>query len=74
MAGTGECGGRGGAAFERLLLIVSFTALKLIHELWHGVVAKRFGAPVPEWGVRMLALVTPLTYVDASATWRFSSR
>ncbi|MCB1231167.1 MAG: HlyD family efflux transporter periplasmic adaptor subunit [Verrucomicrobiae bacterium] len=57
-----------------LFLIVTFSLLKLIHELGHGIVAKRFKVPVPEWGVRLLALVSPLTYVDASASWRLSTR
>lgn len=57
-----------------LLLLVTFSLLKLIHELGHGIVAKRFKVPVPEWGVRLLAFISPLTYVDASASWRLNTR
>ncbi len=57
-----------------ILLLVTFSLLKLIHELGHGIVAKRFKVPVPEWGLRMLALISPLTYVDASASWRLTTR
>lgn len=57
-----------------ILLLVTFSLLKLIHELGHGIVAKRFKVPVPEFGVRMLALISPLTYVDASASWRLTTR
>ncbi|MCB1086945.1 MAG: efflux RND transporter periplasmic adaptor subunit, partial [Verrucomicrobiae bacterium] len=57
-----------------IFLLVTFSLLKLIHELGHGVVAKRFKVPVPEWGVRLLAFVSPLTYVDASASWRLNTR
>ncbi len=57
-----------------IFLIVTFSLLKLIHELGHGIVAKRFKVPVPEWGLRMLALISPLTYVDASASWRLTTR
>ncbi|MCB1061561.1 MAG: HlyD family efflux transporter periplasmic adaptor subunit [Verrucomicrobiae bacterium] len=57
-----------------LLLIITFSLLKLIHELGHGIVAKRFKVPVPEWGVRLLAFISPLTYVDASASWRLTTR
>lgn len=57
-----------------LLLLVTFSLLKLIHEIGHGIVAKRFKTPVPEWGIRLLCLVSPLTYVDASASWRLPTR
>lgn len=57
-----------------LFLLITFSLLKLIHELGHGIVAKRFKVPVPEWGVRLLAFISPLTYVDASASWRLNTR
>ena len=57
-----------------IFLLISFAGLKLIHELWHGVAAKRYHAPVPEWGIRLLALVSPLTYIDATSTWRLPAR
>jgi len=57
-----------------VFLLVSFAGLKLIHELWHGIAAKRYKAPVPEWGVRLLALISPLTYIDATSTWRLPDR
>jgi putative peptide zinc metalloprotease protein len=57
-----------------LFLLVTFSLLKLIHELGHGLLAKRFKVPVPEWGVRLLAFISPLTYVDASASWRLNTR
>lgn len=57
-----------------VFLILVYAVLKVIHEIWHGVAAKRFGAVVPEWGIQLIAWVTPLTYVDATASWRVSSR
>jgi len=57
-----------------IFLLFSFAGLKLIHELWHGVAAKRYYAPVPEWGIRLLALISPLTYIDATSTWRLPAR
>ncbi len=51
-----------------------FVFLKLVHEIWHGVLAKKFGGVIPEWGIQLLVFITPLTYVDASASWRFPSR
>ena len=57
-----------------LFLGVSYVFLKLIHEIWHGICAKRHGAVVPEWGIQLLLFVTPMTYVDASGSWRFPNR
>lgn len=55
-------------------VILIYTILKILHEMGHGLATKRFGGAVPEWGVQMLAFVTPLAYVDASASWKFVSR
>ncbi len=55
-------------------VVFIYTLLKVIHEMGHGLATKRFGGAVPEWGVQMLAFVTPLAYVDASASWKFVSR
>jgi len=57
-----------------LSLALVYTVLKLLHELGHGIAAKRFGAVIPEWGVQVIAFITPLTYVDATASWAFRSR
>lgn len=50
-----------------------FVVLKAIHELGHGVICKRFGGQVPEFGVMLLVLL-PAPYVDASAAWGFQSK
>lgn len=57
-----------------LFLGLVYVGLKLVHELWHGIVAKQYGAVVPEWGLQLLVFFTPLTYVDASGSWRFANR
>ena len=57
-----------------LFLLIVFVVLKVIHEIWHGIATKRFGGIVPECGIQLIALVTPLTYVDASASWSFPTR
>ncbi len=57
-----------------LMLILVFVGLKVFHELAHGISTKRFGGVVPEWGIQLLVFITPLTYVDATASWRFSQR
>lgn len=50
-----------------------FVVTKAIHETGHGVLCKRFGGQVPEFGAMMLVLV-PAPYVDASACWAFPSK
>ena len=52
---------------------VVFVVIKAIHESGHGVICKRFGGQVPEFGAMMLVLL-PAPYVDASATWAFPSK
>ncbi|HED53532.1 MAG TPA: HlyD family efflux transporter periplasmic adaptor subunit [Phycisphaerales bacterium] len=52
---------------------VVYVLAKTLHELGHGVICKRFGGQVPEFGALLLVLV-PSPYVDASACWGFPSR
>ena len=54
-------------------LIVVWIAIKIIHELFHGIVCKHYGGEVNEAGV-ILILLAPIGYVDATSSWRFSSR
>jgi putative peptide zinc metalloprotease protein len=54
-------------------LIVVFIVTKAIHEFGHGVICRRFGGQVPEFGLMMLVMF-PAPYVDASACWAFPSR
>lgn len=54
-------------------MIGTYIALKLWHELGHGVICKRFGGQVPELGAMMLVLL-PSPYVDASSAWAFPSK
>lgn len=55
------------------LLPIVFVITKLWHEFGHGVICKRFGGQVPEFGVMMLVLF-PSPFVDASSAWAFSSK
>lgn len=55
------------------ILLGVYVLLKLIHETGHGLICKRFGGQVPEFGAMMLVLV-PSPYVDASSAWAFASR
>jgi putative peptide zinc metalloprotease protein len=54
-------------------LIVVWVVTKAIHETGHGVICKRFGGQVPEFGAMLLVLF-PAPYVDASATWAFPNK
>lgn len=48
--------------------------LKAFHECWHGLVCRKFGGAVPEAGVSLLLLTTPLGYVNASSSTAFPSK
>jgi putative peptide zinc metalloprotease protein len=52
---------------------VVFIVIKLIHETGHGVLCRRFGGQVPEFGIMLLVLF-PSPYVDASSAWSFPSK
>ena len=54
-------------------LIVTFIVTKAVHETGHGVICKRYGGQVPEFGVMLLVLF-PAPYVDASAAWAFENK
>jgi len=53
--------------------LVTFVVLKLLHETAHGVVCRRYGGHVPDAGLYFVFFL-PLTYIDATATWRFPSK
>jgi putative peptide zinc metalloprotease protein len=54
-------------------MIAAFVLLKLWHELGHGVICKRLGGQVPEFGAMLLVLI-PSPYVDASSAWAFANK
>lgn len=54
-------------------LFISLTSMKLLHEIGHAFVCKRFGGSVHAFGV-MFLILTPLPYVDTASTWGFKSR
>jgi len=56
-----------------LILAVVWIVLKFLHELSHAIACKRYGGGVYELGV-LFILFIPLTYVNASSSWSFSSR
>jgi putative peptide zinc metalloprotease protein len=56
-----------------LALAGCWLVLKLLHEISHGVVCKRYGGTVREAGV-LFILLFPAAYVDVTSCWRFPSR
>lgn len=54
-------------------LAAMFVLTKAIHELGHGLICRRLGGQVPEFGVMLLVLF-PSPYVDASSCWAFPSK
>jgi putative peptide zinc metalloprotease protein len=54
-------------------LYLCMAGMKVLHELAHAFVCKRFGGEVHVFGV-MLLVLAPLPYVDATSSWAFRSR
>jgi len=55
------------------LLFVTLSVMKLLHEIGHAFICKRYGGEVHAFGV-MFLILTPLPYVDTASTWGFASR
>lgn len=51
-------------------LWLAWFILKILHELFHGLVCYRYGGRVYEAGI-LFILFFPLTYLNASASWGF---
>jgi putative peptide zinc metalloprotease protein len=58
---------------QRIGLIVSWLALKVLHEVSHGIACKKYGGYVRETGL-FFVLFTPIPYVDVTSSWRFRSK
>lgn len=56
-----------------ILMWVSFPFVKVLHELGHAFATKHWGGEVHEMGISLLVL-TPVPYVDASASSAFSDK
>lgn len=52
---------------------VALTAAKVVHELGHGLMAKRFGCRVPAMGVAFVVM-WPMAWTDCTDAWRLTSR
>ena len=56
-----------------LLLWLVYPVVKALHELGHAYATRRWGGEVHEIGI-MLLVLTPVPYVDASASWGFRDK
>jgi putative peptide zinc metalloprotease protein len=56
-----------------LWLGFAWIVLKVLHELSHGAVCKRYGGAVREAGI-MLIMLAPVAYVDVTSSWSFRSK
>ncbi|MCC9599920.1 HlyD family efflux transporter periplasmic adaptor subunit [Stieleria sp. JC731] len=56
-----------------MLIAATTVVLKVVHELSHAIVCKRYGGRVGHLGI-LLILFAPLPFVDVSSVWRFRSR
>jgi len=56
-----------------LLVGLVFIVTKAVHESGHGVICKKFGGQIPEFGFMLLVLF-PAPYVDASSSWAFANK
>jgi putative peptide zinc metalloprotease protein len=55
------------------LLYACLAVMKMVHEICHGLVCKRYGGEVHALGL-MFLVTTPLPYVDTTASWSFPNR
>ena len=70
---TADAAAQLGSGRMLLILWLVFPLIKAIHELSHAFAVKAFGGEVHEIGISLLML-TPVPYVDASASIAFPSR
>jgi putative peptide zinc metalloprotease protein len=56
-----------------LYLALAWIGLKVVHELYHGLICKRYGGQVPVCGVALI-LFSPVAFVDVTSSWRFRSK
>ncbi len=61
------------APSKLIYLYAALALLKLLHEMGHAIMTKRFGGAVHTVGV-MFLVFTPLPYMDATSSWFFQSR
>jgi len=61
------------SAIDIVWMVLTSLVLKIIHELAHGVVCKKYGGRVKSCGILILLLI-PMPFVDVTSSWRFPSK
>jgi putative peptide zinc metalloprotease protein len=56
-----------------LVMALVWVALKIVHELAHALVCKRYGGEVRDTGI-IFILLAPAAFVDVTSSWRFPSK
>jgi len=62
------------SANNLLWLLVAWTVIKTTHELFHGLVCKKYGGYIHQAGIFFILFAPIGGYVDATSSWRFASR
>jgi putative peptide zinc metalloprotease protein len=56
-----------------VLILVTVTVMKVVHELGHAFMATKYGVPVPVMGIAMMVMY-PVLYCETSNAWRMHDR
>ncbi len=60
--------------YNGIWLILAWVLVKTIHEVFHGLVCKKYGGTIPEAGVFFILFAPLGGYVNAGSSWRFTSK
>lgn len=56
-----------------VMILVTVTIMKVVHELGHAFMATKYGVPVPVMGIAMMVMY-PVLYCETSNAWRMQDR
>ena len=61
------------SAIDIVWIALTSVALKIVHEIAHGVVCKKYGGRVKSCGILILLMI-PMPFVDVTSSWRFPNK
>ena len=61
------------SAEDFIWIALTWVVLKLIHELAHSLVCKKYGGRVASCGILILLMI-PMPFVDVTSSWRFDNK
>ena len=61
------------SAIDIVWMVLASVVLKVIHEIAHGVICKKYGGRVKSCGILILLLI-PMPFVDVTSSWRFANK